>query len=173
MYYKIWGKYPVLYIRFSHFLVSCLYFLIPFIYSDPPTTSLHSGKHQLVLFICKCFCFIYLFYFLKFLILEKTYNICLCSLVSQCVIPSSSIFVVANGKIFIFMTEQCSTAHTHTHIYICNHICSVQFSSVTQSCLTLERHGARPRTAATVHKRGREELPHVQGQGQKPGGPHA
>ena len=24
-----------------------------------------------------------------------------------------------------------------------------------------------------AHKRGREELPHIQGQGQKPGGPHA
>ena len=29
------------------------------------------------------------------------------------------------------------------------------------------------RAAATVHKRSREELPHVRGQGQKPGGPHA
>ena len=28
-------------------------------------------------------------------------------------------------------------------------------------------------SAATVHKRGQEELPHVQGQGQKPGGPYA
>ena len=27
--------------------------------------------------------------------------------------------------------------------------------------------------AATAHKRGREELPNVRGQGQKPGGPHA
>ena len=55
-------------------------------------------------------------------------------------------------------------AHTHTYM----------FSSVTQSCPTLcERHGARPWAAATVHKRGREELPHVWGQGKKPGGPHA
>ena len=64
---------------------------------------------------------------MEFLILEKTYNICLCSLVSQCVIPSSSIFVVANGEIFIFMTEQCSTAHIHTYIYVTIYI---QFSSV-------------------------------------------
>ena len=32
---------------------------------------------------------------------------------------------------------------------------------------------AQARVAATAHKCGREELPHIRGQGQKPGGPHA
>ena len=32
---------------------------------------------------------------------------------------------------------------------------------------------SQARAAATAHKRSREELPHLQGQGQKPGGPYA